>query len=96
MVVECRRQLANERSRDSAVWRGEEAFAHCLIRLRGLMVVQRVGRVRGVVCRDKGLSSSVAIVVVDWDPRTVDGGLLKVWSAVAVHLGVQVRVQSSL
>jgi hypothetical protein len=37
---------------------------------------------------DESLAGSVSVVVVDFDVGSVDGKLFKVWSAIAIELGI--------
>jgi hypothetical protein len=64
--------------------------------LLGRSVVERIGGVGSYVKRDIILSSSVAIVVVNWDPGAINRQLFKVRSAMSVQLGVQVGVDAPL
>lgn len=42
------------------------------------------------------MAGAIAVVIVDWDARLVNGKLLEVWAAVTVKLRVEVGEETAL
>jgi hypothetical protein len=90
------RRCADEISSNGSPRSREEAVSNGLICLFGIAVVKSVGRIGCSVQVDEVLSSTVPIVVVDLDMRAIDRELFEIGPAVAIKLGVQVRVDAAL
>lgn len=95
-VVKGGAELAVQVAGGGAARGGEEATADGLVGLRRVALVEVRGSVVVDVLVDPGLALTVAVVVVDGGDGAVDGELLKVGALVAVELGVEVAVKTTL
>ena len=95
-VIEGGAELAVQVAGGGAAGGGEEAAADGLVGLGRVALVEVRGSVVVDVLVDPGLALTVAVVVVNAGDGTVDGELLKVGALVAVELGVEVAVQTTL
>ncbi len=89
-ICECWRCGAQEIARYRPLWRCEEAITDRLIGLLGVSRVEGIWRIGSCVEMYEVLPSSVSVVVVNINMRSVDGELLEVWSTVAVELGIEI------
>ena len=58
--------------------------------------VEGIGAIGGGVERDEHLPCTIAVIVMPWHARLIDGQLLEVRTTVSVDLGVKIREQASL
>lgn len=96
VVVKGGAELAVQDARRGAARGSEEAAADGLVGLGGVALVEVRRAVVVDVLVNPSLALTVAVVVVDARDRAVDGELLKVRAPVAVELGVEVAVETTL
>ena len=67
-----------------------------MIGLLGEAIIKSVRAVSSGVERNEILPGTITIIVMDWHSWSVNRKLLKVWSSMAIELGVEVRKYATL
>ena len=87
MVCKGGRKLTSKFSRNVA-GSSEESLSSSLVRFYRRSEVECIWRVSRNVGRNVGLRLAITVIIVNRYPWSVDRSLLKVWTPIAVELGI--------